>query len=97
MISDFIDQCSERSDAGCLINRTVSILSQGFMLSPPFESTTPVVFSWLLLPFAHGLTLELDAMSVVYEPVEDSISDSGVGYGLMPCCDRELAGDDGGA
>ncbi len=36
-------------------------------------------------------------MSVVHEPIEDGVCDSGIAEELMPVFDRELAGDNGGA
>ena len=36
-------------------------------------------------------------MGVVDEPVEDGVGQGGVGQGLVPALDRELADDQGGA
>ena len=47
-------------------------------------------------PAAHGLALELDAMGVVDEAVEDGVAQGGIGNPLMPGGYGELAGDDGG-
>ena len=47
-------------------------------------------FCFLDSCFAHGLAAQLDAMSIVYEPVEDAVSDGGVADLLVPLSDRNL-------
>ena len=39
---------------------------------------------------AHGLAAQLDAMSVVHEPVEDTVGDGGIADLLMPLDDGNL-------
>jgi hypothetical protein len=39
---------------------------------------------------AHGLAAQLDAMSVVHEPVEDAVGDGGVADLLVPLDDGNL-------
>ncbi len=39
---------------------------------------------------AHGLATQLDAMSVVHEPVEDTVGDGGVADLLVPLHDGNL-------
>ena len=39
---------------------------------------------------SHGLAAQLDAMSVVHEPVEDTVSDGGVADLLVPLDDGNL-------
>jgi len=47
-------------------------------------------FCFLDSCFAHGLAAQLDAMSVVHEPVEDAVSDGGVADLLVPLGDGNL-------
>ena len=46
-------------------------------------------------PAAHGFALELDAVGVVDEAVEDGIGEGGLADHLVPGVDGQLAGDDG--
>jgi hypothetical protein len=46
-------------------------------------------------PAAHGFPLELDAIGVVDEAVEDGVAEGRVGDPLVPGEHRQLAGDDG--
>ena len=47
-------------------------------------------FCFLGSCLAHGLAAQLDTMSVVHEPVEDTVGDGGVADLLMPLNDRNL-------
>ena len=46
--------------------------------------------------FPHGFSLELEPVSVVYEPVHDGIGEGRVSEHLMPVCDGKLGGHHGG-
>ena len=46
--------------------------------------------------FAHRLTFERDAMSVVDEPIEDGVGDGGLADDFVPGIYGQLAGDEGG-
>src|SRR3954468_4220485 len=46
---------------------------------------------------AHGLAVELDAMHVLEQTIEESVGHGCFSEGGVPHCDGELAGDDGGA
>src|SRR6266446_3046596 len=52
-------------------------------------------FRRLLL--AQAVALELEAMGVVNDPVEDGVGEGRLADQLMPAVDRDLAGDQGGA
>ena len=45
---------------------------------------------------AHAFSGELQAMSVVYKAVEDSVAQGWVANDVVPEFDGDLAGDDGG-
>ena len=47
--------------------------------------------------FAHGFTLYLDAVSVVHQPVENAIGQSGIPNLLVPLRQGQLAGQDRGS
>ena len=49
---------------------------------------------WHLL-FAQGLPVELEAIGVVHDAVQDGIGEGGLADDLVPGADRELAGDQG--
>src|SRR6266567_5772405 len=44
---------------------------------------------------AHAVSLELEAVCVVNEAVENGVRDGGISDDLVPVIDRHLAGDDG--
>src|SRR3954453_4748732 len=46
---------------------------------------------------AHGVAVELEAVHVGDEPIEDAVGHGGFGQGVVPQGHGELAGDDGGA
>ena len=46
---------------------------------------------------AHAVSLQLEAVGVVDEAVEDGVGDGGIADDLVPVLDRHLAGDDGRA
>ena len=50
----------------------------------------PVAFCFLGSGLAHGLTAQLDAMSVVHQPVKDAVGDRGVADLLVPLGDGNL-------
>src|SRR6266478_8627828 len=52
-------------------------------------------FGRLLL--AQTVALELQAMGVVDDPVEDGVGEGGLADQVVPAVDRDLAGDQGGA
>jgi len=45
--------------------------------------------------FAHAVTLEREAVSVVDQAIEDGVGDGRIGDDLVPLLDRHLAGDHG--
>jgi hypothetical protein len=47
--------------------------------------------------FSHALADQFDAIGVVHEAIEDSVSDGRISDDLVPPVDRNLAGDDGRA
>jgi len=51
----------------------------------------------LCLSFSHGFTPEIDLVSVVSQPIQNGIRQSGVTDDVVPFLDRELANGDGGA
>ena len=44
--------------------------------------------------FSHGLSFQIDPVSVVYEAVEDGVAEGGVGDDLVPMIDGQLGGDE---
>ena len=50
----------------------------------------PFAFRVLGSRLAHGLAAQLDAMSVVHEPVEDTVGDGGIADLLVPLDDGNL-------
>lgn len=48
-----------------------------------------------MLSFAHRFALELNAVRVVHEAVEDGVGERRIAHQLVPAIDRELAGDEG--
>lgn len=47
--------------------------------------------------FAQRVALELEAMGVVHDAIEDGVGDGRLGDDVVPAVDRNLAGDQGGA
>ena len=46
--------------------------------------------------FSHAFSVELKAVSIVNEAVEDRIAEGGITYDVVPIFDGDLTGDDGG-
>ena len=42
----------------------------------------------------HGSTLELDAVGVMHEPIEDGVAEGGIADDVMPVIDGKLAGNE---
>jgi hypothetical protein len=68
--------------------------SEGFWLGGGVRSGNGV---GLRLAAAHGAAAELDAVGVLDQAVEGGVGQGGVGDGLVPGVDGELADDEGGA
>ena len=47
--------------------------------------------------FSHGLSFQMDAVSVVDEAVEDGVAEGWIADDLMPVIDRHLGGDERGS
>ena len=47
--------------------------------------------------FADGLAVELDAVGIVDDAIQDGVGVGGLADEPVPCLHRRLAGDDGGA
>ena len=45
--------------------------------------------------FPHALAVEFDAVGIMHEAVEDGVGEGGFADHVMPCVDRQLAGDQG--
>ncbi len=44
-------------------------------------------------PLAHAVAVELDAVGVVDDAIEDGVGQGGIADDLVPALDRQLAGD----
>src|SRR5207249_10331396 len=64
----------------------------------PSIGGTPLFRSGLLTAafFAHRFTAHLDAVSVVYQPVEDGVGQGWIADLLVPAGERDLAGENRG-
>ena len=58
---------------------------------------TSLLLSGPRAAFTDGLAVELDAVGVVNDAIEDGVGVGGLADEVVPCVDRRLAGADGGA
>jgi hypothetical protein len=75
----------------------VDVSVPGFFLRSRFLQSFRVVrvaWRFRVFSFAHRSPLEFDAVGIVNQAVEDTISDGGITDLIVPLSDRHLAGED---
>ena len=92
-VKDFLSSAGfpERSE-GCMGNARKGVWGKGRIGSFPAHSTERPRSAFLALRFSlsHGISLHLDSVRVVNQPIEDSIGQCWIADLLVPSRDRKL-------